>query len=579
MDAKKTRKRENILLTALIVIFSVYLGSLLFFNFAIDPFVLFQAIARKSILLFSLVTLLAIISFLVIYNIYQIVHDRLQAREGSKFRFRLTVFFLIVTLIPAIPLSLISNNLITRSINLWFVRGIEESLVDGLEMSKELYNRLSGESMAEWKKVCGGCTEDQLRSADFKIINGIFRYDPDNHEITAVLGQDTGLARELARNIETAEINPDEWRRITASQHEYLITSVATAGGERYLISRKVPATIARHAASISSGLQNYRSIKIVIKPLIGVITLVLIVIVMPFFMLSIYLSLVISKEVTVPIRELAIATQKIADDKLDYRVEFEAKDELKLLIDSFNEMTEELRVNRQLVKHSERIAAWQDIARKIAHEIKNPLTPIKLSAQRLLKLYSEGQRFYDVLVKGINTIITEVDNINEMLNEFSQFTRFPETKVGTHDIVPIIDDVITLLRDSYRNMVFTFIHPEKSIYLRIDGMQIRRALLNILYNSIAAVKEHGTVTVECCSGDGDASSGVRRYIIAVTDNGPGIDPDIRDAIFDPYVSKNTTGSGLGLTIVEKIVFDNRGRIWFDSEPGKTTFYMEFEKA
>ncbi len=579
MNAKKTRKRETILLIALIVIFSIYLSSLFFFSFAVDPFVLFQAIAERSILFFSLIALLAVISFLVIYNIYQIVRDRLQAREGSKFRFRLTVFFLVVTLIPIIPLSLISNNLISKSINLWFVRDIEESLVAGLKMSKELYNRLSDESRAEWMKVCGYCSEDQMRSADFKIIDGIFRYDPDNHKIKPVVEQDKELGRELARNIETGEIDLNEWRKIKTSQHEYLITPITAAGGGYYLISRRVPFLVAEYAASISSGLQSYRTLKIVRKPLTGVITLVLIVIVMPFFMLSIYLSLVISKEVTVPIRELAIATQKVADGKLDYRVEHEAKDELKLLIDSFNEMTEELRINRQLVKHTERIAAWQDIARKIAHEIKNPLTPIKLSAERLLKRYSEEQRFYDVLVKGINTIITEVDNINEMLNEFSQFTRFPETKVGRYDIVPIIDDVVTLLKDSYRNMVFTFIHPEKSIYLRIDGMQIRRALLNILYNSIAVVNEHGSVTVECYPGVEDASAGIRRYVIAVTDNGPGIAPDIKDRIFDPYVSRNGSGSGLGLTIVEKIVFDNRGRIWFDSEPGKTTFYMEFEKA
>jgi len=579
METIKTQKRVNILIIAVIAIFSVYLSSLLFFSFAVDPFVLFQAIAEKRILFFSLILLLAIISFLVIYNISQIVRDRIQAREGSKFRFRLTVFFLTVTLIPIIPLSLISNNLITRSINLWFVRGIEESLVAGLETSKVLYKRLSDESRAEWDRECRPCTEDRMRLADFKIIEGVFRYDPDSHQITAVTEHGKELAQEIARSIETGEIKPDEWRRITVSQNEYLITPVFTAGGKRYLISRKVPSKIAEYAVSISSGLQNYRTLKIVRKPLIGVITLVFIVIVMPFFMLSIYLSLVISKEVTVPIRELAIATQKVADGKLDYRVEHEAKDELKLLIDSFNEMTGELRINRQLVKHTERIAAWQDIARKIAHEIKNPLTPIKLSAERLLKRYSEEGQFYDVLVKGIRTIITEVDNINEMLNEFSQFTRFPEIKVGRYDIVPIIDDVVTLLKDSYRNMVFTFIHSEKSIYLRIDGMQVRRALLNILHNSISAVKEHGTVTVECYPGAGGTSEGMRRYTIAVTDNGPGIDSDIRDRIFDPYVSKNGTGSGLGLTIVEKIVFDNRGRIWFDSEPGKTTFYMEFEEA
>jgi nitrogen fixation/metabolism regulation signal transduction histidine kinase len=240
--------------------------------------------------------------------------------------------------------------------------------------------------------------------------------------------------------------------------------------------------------------------------------------------------------------------------------------------------MAEELQMNRELLKYSERSAAWRDIAQKIAHEIKNPLTPIRLSAERILKLYQREDKFREILAKGIDTIINEVKNITNMVNEFSSFARFPESKLERCDIVFLLSDIVSSLGDTYKNVRFSFHHREESVYLLVDGEQLRRAILNIAYNGINALggaPAGGAIRVECYTPKGRKS----HFTIAINDNGAGIEDGIKDMIFKPYFSKDGKGSGLGLTIAEKIVFENKGRIWFESRPGSTTFFLEFPKT
>jgi nitrogen fixation/metabolism regulation signal transduction histidine kinase len=184
------------------------------------------------------------------------------------------------------------------------------------------------------------------------------------------------------------------------------------------------------------------------------------------------------------------------------------------------------------------------------------------------------------VLSKAIGTIIAEVENITEMVNEFSHFARFPDTRLGKHDIITIIDDILAFLKDVniHRDVEFQFTHEGDSVYLLVDGMQIRRAILNVIYNSINAIGNNGVISIHGYPSK-DRSSDGEKYILSISDNGVGIEAEIRERIFDPYFSTSSEGSGLGLAIVEKIVLDNGGRIWLESEPGKTTFYMEFQRA
>jgi nitrogen fixation/metabolism regulation signal transduction histidine kinase len=576
MKLFKSINRRNIFLVIIICIFSLYFSAITYFLFSVDPIFLFESITQNRMLLVSLILILAIMFFLVIYNSVRIIIDRVRNREGSKFRLRLTLFFLLVTLIPIVPLSLISNNLISKSINLWFVRGVEGSLMDALEVSKELFSKLAEESLREWRMRCEECDLDTLRDMEFESIDGIVRIDGSGNLETVHLNDVYAVS--MIRDLSVAgELPSESWKRLTITDTEYLIFP---AENTSFYLLRKIPAHIQKYTGTISTGLQSYRTLKIIREPIKAIVILFFVVITMPFVLLSFYLSLIISRQVTVPIKELAMATQHVAEDDLEYSIQVSAKDELKLLIDSFNRMTRDLKLNKELLKHSERSAAWRDIARKIAHEIKNPLTPIKLSAERLLKQYGRNDRYREVLSKAIGTIIAEVENITEMVNEFSHFARFPDTRLSKHDIITIIDDILAFLKDAtiHRDVEFQFMHEGDSVYLFVDGTQIRRAILNVIYNSINAIGNNGVISIHGYPSE-DKGSDDEKYILSISDNGVGIDAEIRERIFDPYFSTTSEGAGLGLAIVEKIVLDNGGRIWLESEPGKTTFYMEFQRA
>jgi len=573
MRFKKLKKRTNILLIAIIFIFIILFTIVIYFSFRVKPFILFETLTKNKSLLILLFFILIIMFFLVIYHLVQIIIDRSKNREGARFRFRLTLFFLIITLIPIVPFFIISNNLISKSINLWFMTGIENSLEDAVKVSKELYSHLSMESREEWENICKGCSIKDVKERNLKFnkLDGIVVIDSYSQKLGNMYLQNKNIEKDI-EYLKIDDIDLKNWKRVKIQDDEYLLTPINLDKDDKLILIRRVDQSIKNYTMEISSGLQNYRTQKIIRGPIKVVIILFYTLVTMPFLLLSFYLSLIISKDVTTPIKELAIATQKISNDDLDYKVVTTAKDELKLLVDSFNKMTEDLRINKELLKHSERSAAWSEIAKRIAHEIKNPLTPIKLSAERLFKLYKRDDHYKEVLLKAVNTIISEVNNIDKMVKEFSRFAKFPDLKLKKHDIIGIIDDIIDFLKDNYKSISFSFYHKEDHVYLLIDKEQIRRAILNIVYNSINAVSESGKIWLE-----GFINKDRKEYyIISINDNGIGIPDDIKDKIFDPYFSHNEKSSGLGLAIVEKTILDNKGRIWFQSKPGKTTFYLEF---
>jgi len=566
---------RSVFFLVLIIIFSVYLGVVVYFSLKVESIPILQVVSKNRVFLGLLIFLFAVMFFLVVYNLIQLILDRVRNREGSRFRLRLTVFFLIITSIPIIPITIISNNLISKSINLWFVSGIEESLMDAVSISKELYNRLSKESIQEWETFRKNNNTLNFESLKFEKIDSVVGYNKHENRLTTYYVINKDLASDLAL-VDLSDIELDSPRRIELHNSEYLFIPVEQINRLKLILVRRISSHITGYTSSISRGLQNYRTLKIIREPVKGIVVLIYTVAIMPFVLLSFYLGLVITRDVTAPIRELAVATQKVSQDQLDHRISVKARDEFKLLIDSFNRMTHELKVNRELVRHAERSAAWQDIARKIAHEIKNPLTPIKLSAERLLKLYKNKDSYREVLQKGIETIIVEVDNINKMVNEFSKFSRFPASQPENCDVILLIQNILDFLHPSYPEIQFSFYHAEKCVYLNIDKAQLRMAILNLLYNAINALSNktsNAHIWVKVFRSSGKEGF----YTISISDNGEGIDEDIKDKIFYPYFSKQGKGTGLGLTIVERIILDNRGRIWFDSEKGMTTFYVEFK--
>ncbi len=220
----------------------------------------------------------------------------------------------------------------------------------------------------------------------------------------------------------------------------------------------------------------------------------------------------------------------------------------------------------------AQKVAAWQEVARRIAHEIKNPLTPIQLSAQRLQKKYAERSEDFDkVFEESMNTIINEVTSLKRLVDEFSNFARMPAPKPAPNDLHDIVHEVVTLYRNAHRDIDITAAYDPNIPLANVDRDQIRRVFVNLFENAAEAMEQRGKIEVRTTFLKEDDVIRVE-----VADTGPGIDPDDLDKLFLPYFSRRKTGSGLGLAIVNRIVSDHNGRITVaPNEPRGSRFIVD----
>jgi two-component system nitrogen regulation sensor histidine kinase NtrY len=224
----------------------------------------------------------------------------------------------------------------------------------------------------------------------------------------------------------------------------------------------------------------------------------------------------------------------------------------------------------------AQKAAAWQEVAQRIAHEIKNPLTPIQLSAQRLRKkAFEQAPDLRAVVDDATTAIINEVGSLKTMVDEFSSFARMPVPQPETLDIHDVLREVIQLYQAAYRDVRF---HAQFDATLPpafVDRNQMKRVFTNLVENAVEAIQKRGEVWVSTSYSPQPA-----RLRIEVSDDGPGIHPDDRGKLFLPYFSKKKSGTGLGLAIVQRIISDHNGHIRVaDRQPRGTTFVVELPPA
>ncbi|PYO56744.1 MAG: PAS domain-containing sensor histidine kinase, partial [Candidatus Rokuibacteriota bacterium] len=235
----------------------------------------------------------------------------------------------------------------------------------------------------------------------------------------------------------------------------------------------------------------------------------------------------------------------------------------------AFDDLTELLK--------AQRLAAWREVAQRIAHEIKNPLTPIQLSAQRLRRRLA-GERSPEekrLLEEATSTIIQEVDALKQLVDEFSRFARMPALTLRPTDLGRLLESVVGLYRDSHPALSIKASSSPDLPSLEVDPDQIKRAVLNLVDNAVEAVGQTGEVTVQTVW-----LPQASRTRIIVTDDGPGIAVDDKEKLFVPYFSTKATGMGLGLPIVHQIVTDHGGTIWVEDNPPRgSRFVIELPGA
>jgi two-component system nitrogen regulation sensor histidine kinase NtrY len=223
---------------------------------------------------------------------------------------------------------------------------------------------------------------------------------------------------------------------------------------------------------------------------------------------------------------------------------------------------------------NAQRAAAWREVARRIAHEIKNPLTPIKLSAERLHKKFSK-QLDDPAFESCTQTIIQQVDELKELVNEFSSFARLPQARLSPFSLNQVVEESLVLYREGHKNIEFKLDLDRNLPLLDMDRDQMKRVLINLLENAVAALTDMkdglGTVAI---STQYDSVLKIARCVVA--DNGLGVPNEIRDRIFEPYISTKEGGTGLGLAITKRIIDDHNGFIRvFKNNPTGSKFVIE----
>jgi signal transduction histidine kinase len=284
------------------------------------------------------------------------------------------------------------------------------------------------------------------------------------------------------------------------------------------------------------------------------------------FILLGAAIGYVTAERLGDPIQRLTRAAGRIARGDLDARIVTAHTDELGRLVEAFNRMAEDLQRQRAELERTNRLAAWADMARQVAHDIKNPLTPIQLSAEFLHRVHADsGSPLGPVVDKTTATILSQVTLLRQIASEFSSFASSPVARFAPTDLGELLQEVLGPYETGLpSNLTLEVGHDSRMPELWVDRGLLARALVNVIENALHAMRGGGTLHVGTTAHEGGVT-------IVVSDTGVGMDADALDRLFEPYFSTKATGTGLGLTIAKRNVELNGGTIAVASARGKGT--------
>ena len=709
LEEAKRRKREAlvILITTLMVIVFAFFEVQL-------PDVSPEYSLSGNIAFFLLINiniiLLVLLVFLVVRNLVKLVFERKRRILGSRLRVRLVLAFVGLSLVPSLLLFVIAGGFVTRSFERWFDLQVENSLQGSLEIGQTYYQNSANNALFYARQLSQRISQERLfdaqRLGELKEfvqskqreynLGTVELFSPDRRLVVVAFNDQvpTGVTIKAESEFLNRALRGLE---VTRTQ-EFGESDVIRGGVPLYSADRRiigvvvvdyfVPKSITKRALEISRSYEQYKHLAFLKTPVKNSYILTLLLITLVIIFAATWFGLYLAKGITVPIQKLAEGTHEVAHGNWDYKIESGGDDEIGTLVDSFNQMTgdlkqitaelerrgkfvetllanvaagvisvnpagqittwnmaaermlglsaagalgrnyeevfesESLHVMREIVESVkdrgsvereiriplseqhltamvsaaslrddegrtvgvmvfleditqiqkvQRMEAWREVARRIAHEIKNPLTPIQLSAERLRKRYAPMLKGNGaILDKCTSTIIQQVEELKNLVNEFSQFARLPSAQLATSDLNEIVQEALFLFKEGHREVHF-HCRPGVIPPVELDREQIKRVLINLLDNAVAAVAEKGEIRLATSY---DRSRAV--VCLEVSDDGCGLAPDIKSKIFEPYFSTKENGTGLGLTIVSQIVEDHRGYVRVrPNEPRGTRFTIE----
>ncbi len=291
--------------------------------------------------------------------------------------------------------------------------------------------------------------------------------------------------------------------------------------------------------------------------------------------LLAIFVSSWAAARVTRPIEQLASAAREVAAGDLSTRVNVDATDEVGDLAQAFNRMTHDLLEQKERLIQTERVAAWRELARRLAHELKNPLFPLQLTVENLIRAREQNPAmFEEIFPESATTLLAEISNLKAIIGRFGEFSRMPQPMFQPLDINQLVEGIIRLFQAQFRTDESTGIHCQLDLasdipIIAADAQLLNRAVSNLVLNAMDAMPNGGNLTLRSRPASGSIT-------LEISDTGTGLSVEECERIFTPYYTSKQHGTGLGLAIVQSVVSDHQGKISVRSELNRgTTFLIE----
>jgi two-component system nitrogen regulation sensor histidine kinase NtrY len=285
--------------------------------------------------------------------------------------------------------------------------------------------------------------------------------------------------------------------------------------------------------------------------------------------------AVIIARQITNPLSFIQESLSKTIYGKKNEPIKWSRDDEIGALVKEYNKMIAALEDSAQRLAQSERESAWREMAKQVAHEIKNPLTPLKLGLQLLEKSWREKDPKFDQKFERFSkSFVEQIESLSSIASEFSAFAKMPDTRMERFNIFDVISQAATIFKQT-DNFNILYHVPEKPFLIHADKDQLLRCFNNLLKNAIEATPPERFGLIEINNEIGD-----KNILITVKDNGDGIPENMREKIFEPNFTTKSSGTGLGLAFVKNSIENAGGKVWFETQPGKgTTFFLSFPAA
>ncbi|MFZ4401405.1 MAG: ATP-binding protein [Bacteroidales bacterium] len=284
----------------------------------------------------------------------------------------------------------------------------------------------------------------------------------------------------------------------------------------------------------------------------------------------AVFIALFVSNYITRPLKLIKDSLSNLKLGRKNEKIDWKSNDEIGNLINEYNRMVEQLAKSAEMLATSEREVAWREMAKQVAHEIKNPLTPMKLSIQHLQRAWNDKVPDWDERLKRFtNNIVEQIDSLSLIASEFSDFAKMPRSDFEKVEISKALQNTIGLFKDSTENKISFDCQIPDHCFVYADKKQLLRVFNNLIKNAVQAIPPSvkGEISIKLEKKDNS-------FEIKITDNGVGIENKQQSKIFSPYFTTKSGGMGLGLAMVKSIIESTDGKIWFTSEAGKGTTFV-----